>query len=85
MQTSKSLLSKIYYIYMGTGLNCTKIKLHEVIKLHEGTKLHEDDFAPRVNFSRVTFLLEIKNIQKKKKQKKKTKSNLIKKNVTVRR
>ena len=60
----------------GTGLNCTKIKLHEVTKLHEGTKLHEstklhegtklheDDFEPRVNFARVTFLHESKKIQK---------------------
>ena len=70
MQTSKSLLSKIYYIYMGTGLNCTKIKLHEVIKLHEGTKLHEDDFAPRVNFSRVTFLHESKKWRKNKQKQK---------------
>ena len=37
------------FVYMidfwGTGLNCTKTKMHEVTKLHEGTKLHKDDFA----------------------------------------
>ena len=32
---------------MGTGLNCTKIKLHEVTKLHEETKLHEAKFERR--------------------------------------
>ena len=30
---------------MGTGLNCTKTKLHEVTKLHEGNKLHENKIA----------------------------------------
>ena len=53
---------------MGTGLNCTKSNLHEGTKLHEGKKLHEDDFAPRVNFARVTFFLhEIKTRNKIKK------------------
>ena len=42
----------------GTGLNCTKTNLHV------GTKLHEDDFAPRVNFARVTFLHESKKNRK---------------------
>ena len=51
---------------MGTGLNCTKTKLHEVTKLHEGTKLHEAKFALRVNFARVTLLHENKKMQKKK-------------------
>ena len=54
---------------MGTGLNCTKIKLHEVTKLHEGTKLHEDDIA-----FRVTFLHDSKQIQKKNEQDKKKKT-----------
>ena len=52
--------------------NCTKPNLHEGRKLHEGTnlhegrklyegtKLHEDDFAPRVNFARVTFCTRVK-------------------------
>ena len=35
---------------MGTGQNCKKTMLHE------GTKLHEGNFAPRVNFARVTIL-----------------------------
>ena len=51
---------------MGTGLNCTKTKMHEVTKLHECIKLHEYDFAPRVNFARVTFLQESKKKPKKK-------------------
>ena len=55
---------------MGMGLNCTKKKLHEVTKLHEGTKFHEDDFAPRVNFTRVTFLDESKKIEQKNRIKK---------------
>ena len=38
---------------MGTGQNCTRL-----LNLHEGTKLHEDNFAPRVNFERVTILHE---------------------------
>ena len=86
---------------MGTCLNCTKTKMHEVIKLHEnkiarsqictkpklheGTKLHEDDFAPRVNFARVTFLHVSKKIKKNKKlTEKKLKNYLIKKKVTDR-
>ena len=56
---------------MGTGLNCTKTKLHEWTKMHVGTKLHEDDFAPRVNLTRVTILHESKKIQKKLKKKSK--------------
>ena len=44
---------------MGTGLNCMNTKLQE------GTKLHKDDFAPRVNFARLTFLLESKKSRKK--------------------
>ena len=58
---------------MGTGLNCTKTKLHAVTKLHEGTQLHEgiklleEDFAPRVNFAQVTFLHASKKIKKKNK------------------
>ena len=40
--------------------NCTKPNLHEGTKMHEGTTLHEDDFAPRVNFARVTFFHESK-------------------------
>ena len=59
-------------------LNCTRTKLHECTKLNlheakfarghkvaQGKKLHEDDFAPRVNFARVTFLHESKTTQKK--------------------
>ena len=30
---------------MGTGLNCTKTKLHEVNKMHEGTKLDANKIA----------------------------------------
>ena len=54
----------------------------------EGTKLHEDNFAPKVNFARVTilhgwsFLDESKKKTEKniyiKKQKKKLKDKLIK-------
>ena len=56
-------------VLLGTGLNCTRLlnytkpNLHKGKKLHEGTKLHEDDFAPRVNFARVTFLQESNKIQ----------------------
>ena len=53
--------------------------------LHEGTKLHDDDFAPRVNFARVTFLHVSKKIKKNKKlTEKKLKNYLIKKKVTDR-
>ena len=38
--------------------NCTRGLNYTKTKLHEGTTLHEDDFAPRVNFARVTFLHE---------------------------
>ena len=48
--------------------------------LHEGTKLHEDDFAQRVNFSRVTFLHESKKkTEKKIANNEKLKDSLIKK------
>ena len=43
--------------------------MQKVTKLHEGTKLHEDDFAPRVNFARVTFL-HMKKIKNRKSNKK---------------
>ena len=51
----------IELVFRGTGLNCTKIKLHGLLnctrkKLHESTKLHEAEFAPRVNFAGVTFI-----------------------------
>ena len=36
----------------GTGLNCTKIKLHEVTKLHDGTKLHESTKLHEAKFAR---------------------------------
>ena len=63
--------------FIGTGLNCTKTKLHEVTKLHQakfawGKKLHEDDFALTVNFAQVTFLHESEKIQKKLRIKEKT-------------
>ena len=47
-------------------------------KFGRGTNLHEDDFASRVNFTRVTFLHESKKIKKniKKKIRKKTKIEL---------
>ena len=32
-------------LLQGTGLYCTKTKLHEVTKLHERTKLHENKTA----------------------------------------
>ena len=32
--------------------------------MHEETKLHEDDYAPRVNFARITFLHESKKYRK---------------------
>ena len=50
---------------MGTGLNCTKTKLHEGTKLHECTKLHEDDFAPRVNLHELHFCTGVKIYRKK--------------------
>ena len=50
---------------MGTGLNCTKTELHEGTKLHEN-KIARNDFAPRVNIARVTFLHESKKYRKKK-------------------
>ena len=43
--------------------------------LHEGTKLREDDFAPRVNFARVTILHESKKLREKKTEKNKIKQN----------
>ena len=46
------------------GENSTKPNLHEGTKFHDGKKLHEDDFAPRVNFARITVLHESKKIQK---------------------
>ena len=49
-------------------LNCTCAQNYTKPNLYEGTKLHEDDFAPRVNFARVTFLHKSKKIQKKKKK-----------------
>ena len=39
---------------------CTKPSLHKGKKLHGKTKFHKDNFAPRVNFTRVTFLHESK-------------------------
>ena len=56
---------------MGTGLNCTKTKLHVVTKLHEGTKLHECTKLHEAKFARITFLHGSKKIQKKIKRKKK--------------
>ena len=48
--------------------------------MYEGTKLHEDDFAPRVNFARVTVLHEKKNTEKNKiKTENKLKYDLVKK------
>ena len=47
---------------------CTKPNLHKGTKMYQGTSLHEDDSAQRVNFARVTFLNESKNIKKTEKK-----------------
>ena len=74
---------------MGKGLNCTKIKFHEITKLHEGTKLHKNKIAwvhktkfalgnkiaPRVNFAQVTLFYEKKKYRKKVKLKLTEKKN----------
>ena len=80
-------------LLMGTGKNCTKTKLHEGTKFHENkialrvnfarryfctkTNLHEENFAPSVNFARVTTLHGGSILHKSKKNTKKDK--LIKK------
>ena len=55
--------------------NCTSAQNCTEPNLHEGTKLHEQNFAPKVNFARVSFLhqnkkhrnsIEIKNKAEKK-------------------
>ena len=60
-----------HVVQMGTDLNCTKTKLHEVTKLYEGTKLRENKIARvhklrEAKFARITFLQGSKTIQKKK-------------------
>ena len=40
----------------GTGLNCTKTKLHECTTSEQNCT--KTNFAPRVNFAQVTFLHE---------------------------
>ena len=66
------ILNVLLIIYqLGTGLNCTKIKLHDVTKLHEakfaqghkaarGNKIARRRFCTKVSFARVTFLHECK-------------------------
>ena len=61
---------------MGTNQKCTKTKLHEGSIFHKdtfarGKKLQEANFAPNVNFARVTTLYGESFLYESKKDKKK--------------
>ena len=55
---TKTKFHKVTKLHNGTKLHENKIAQRYFCtkrNLHEGTKLHQDNFAPKVNFARVTF------------------------------